>query len=975
MSVQVRVLGPVGVSVADVDVVLPPGRPLWVLAALALGGGPVSTGQLIGALWGQNPPVTAANALQVHVSHLRSALRRHGLGVTLTAAGYRLDLDAAVVDATQFARLDAAGRAATEQGRPDQAVANFTRALDLFTGPVLANVQEAPFAADATDQLERRRADVRRARLEAGLELGLGPSLLDEAAAVAAADPYDERACALLMKTLYRAGQPATALARYQQFREQLSDDLGLEPGPALVEVERQVLNHDLGVQVPSAADRTRHNIPAELSTFIGRAAELVQLRQRLTESRLLTLCGAGGSGKTRLALRFAREVIDSFADGVLVVELAPVTSPERVTGAIVSIVGSRPSDGLKGLIDAIGTRTELLVLDNCEHVIDSVADVAYSLLRSCPNLRVITTSREPLSIDGEFVFRVPPLTHADDGTGDAVTLFLDRAAQQHLSKPVSAQNRMAAAAISARLDGLPLAIELTAARLRTMSLEDLSRSLDDGGVLLVASSTRGVVNRQQTLHNLIDWSYQLLDDNEKQLLDQLSVFAGGFTLHAATGVAVETRNAARTLVALTDKSLVEVDPVKGRYRLLETIRVFADEKLRDRPIVVQRDTRLSHARYFAAIAQAASVAIALGPGQDEALNQLDDERDNLRRALQTLTDDTSDVDAAMRFVNALGLYWHMRGLYREGITASQQVLQRAAGSNSSDFVLLLCTISDLLDGLGEAADGLRHAERATALADTLGRQDLKAESAVREVFALTRMGRFQEASDRIAATRAGHHAGLLHTQINFARAYLMVSMSDDALAAVGVTEEILDMAEAAGNVRHIGMALLNLSSLNISLGQYDKARSQLSRVIELAIRVRDTSNMLYGTLNLGLIALCEQDPLTAWTHYRETLLTAKRIVSANNAPIVCALLGVSLCRQEQGDPEAAAILLGFADEEQANGRVAFDITERRLRTDALARLQATLGPEVFGRLTRRGAALDVQRAVDMALKLGPVSA
>ena len=543
---RVRVLGPVGIWVGDVEVAVPAGRPRAILAMLALAvGRPVSADQLIAGLWGDDAPTTASKTLQVHVSTLRSRLRDCGLALVHSAAGYRLEIDREHVDVGCFETLAEDGFTALAEARYDVASRSLQAALNEWTGEPLSNVLDAPFASHEAERLALRRLAVTQARIDADLSLGLGVTMVDEVRAIAEANPYDERACCQLMVVLYRAGQPAAALSAYQSIRTVLGDELGLDVGPELIELERQVLMHDDRLLARPAAKAAKvSNLPQEVSRFIGRQAETEVLRTSIRRSRLTTVAGAGGAGKTRIALNVAGSLVDEYADGVLLAELAPLTTAETVAAAVADVVGSSPDDGPAGIADSIGSRSLLLVLDNCEHVVGAVAALAHVLLRQCPNLRILATSREPLAIDGEQVYRLPSLALVPVQTTDveairtcdAVRLLADRAALQRSEFTIDEHNAAAAARICGRLDGMPLAIELAAARLRTLTIDELARRLDERFSVLTASS-RQVLARQQTLRALIDWSYDLLGEHEQEMLDRLSVFAGGFTIDAAEAI------------------------------------------------------------------------------------------------------------------------------------------------------------------------------------------------------------------------------------------------------------------------------------------------------------------------------------------------------------------------------------------------------------------------------------------------------
>jgi predicted ATPase/DNA-binding SARP family transcriptional activator len=564
---RVRVLGAVGAFADGVEVALPVGRPRALLAMLALAGAkPVSAQHLVTGLWGEDPPRTATKTLQVHMSTLRSRIRDAGAAVELTPAGYRLVVDPREIDLVQFEEGAETGLAALAEHRPDVASRALEQALALWTGDPLSNVMDAPFAPHEAERLTLRRVSVLQSKIDADLALGLGATLVDEVRQVADANPFNERACGHQMVALYRAGQPAAALEVFHRFRRTLGEELGLEPGPELVELERQILMHDDALLVERRGpSRKRHNLPEQLSSFVGRERDVDHVRQMVHDARLTTLTGAGGSGKTRLALSVVAGIVDQFDAGGWFLELAALTVPEHVVTAAAQVLGARPAAGVPGLIEHIGEQHLLVLLDNCEHLIDAAAALTESLLRRCPNLRVLATSREPLGIEGEHVYRVPSLGLAPPDVKDAasasqsaaVRLFVERAQAHRGDLALTDATAPDVAQICRRLDGLPLAIELAASRVRTLPVDQLARRIDERFRLL-AGSGRAAHDRQYTLGALIDWSYDLLTEPERLMLERLSVFVGGFTMDAAETICSGPDAPAFDLVAaLGDKSLL----------------------------------------------------------------------------------------------------------------------------------------------------------------------------------------------------------------------------------------------------------------------------------------------------------------------------------------------------------------------------------------------------------------------------------
>lgn len=574
-----------------------------LLSCLALHAGePVGTDRLLEWAWGARLPANPHNALQVQVSKLRKLL--HPIELTVHGAGYRLAAARDEVDAHRFERLAAAGRDGLAQGRPDAAVPLLADAVGLWRGPALADVDHPDLLAART-RLEELRVDTVELWLAARLELAAGPELgglVAELEPLCARHPLRERLWVLQITALARAGRQAEALRAYQEARRVHVEEIGIEPGEELRALEAAVLAQDpaltrspgaRGSAAAGYAEQRRDpavgNLPAELTSFIGRAAELAAVQHLLTgEDRLVTLVGPGGAGKTRLALAAARAQAAPPGGGTWLVELAPVLDGADVATAVAATVGAlevgdtelQSGGAAARLRSFIARRPLLLVLDNCEHVIGDAARLVDELLRGCPHLRVLATSREGLGVPGERLWPVPPL----DGR-DAVELFVQRARAQLPGFDPDDGELSTITELCWRLDGLPLAVELAAARLRSLSLGELVGRLDDRFRLLTGGA-RSVLPRQQTLRALVDWSYDLLDEREQRVWQDLSILAGGCRLDAAEAICadevIDAVDVVDLLAGLVEKSLVVVtrDEDGARYGLLQTIALYGREKL-----------------------------------------------------------------------------------------------------------------------------------------------------------------------------------------------------------------------------------------------------------------------------------------------------------------------------------------------------------------------------------------------------------
>lgn len=688
-----------------------------LLTVLALHPGrTVPAGVLVGEVWDGDPPADAAGALQALVGRLRRALGRSA--VESVESGYRLAAPPDAVDLHRFERLAGEGSRALEEGDAVKAVTVLDEALALWGGPPLADL---PDRAAPASRLESRRLGARRARLEALRLLGRADEALWELAALCAAHPLDEPLQALRIRALRDAGRTAEALAAYDEVRTVLSERLGTDPGPELRGLYGELLHQEAAPAAPQppaphpgqapeehpvpGKQPTRPppqpsppsspqpsppasgNLRARLTSFVGRDPDIAALREDLTRTRLVTLLGPGGAGKTRLSQETAEAVADAWPDGVWLAELALVDDPAAVPEAVLSAVGARDTvlrgagaeelraftepgagDPLVRLTEYCSRRRMLLLLDNCEHVVDAAAALADHLLTHCPQLTVLATSREPLGVPGEFVRPVEPLPDPM-----ALRLLAERgaAARPGFRTDTDEETAAACAEICRRLDGLPLAIELAAARLRMLTPRQIADRLDDRFRLLTSGS-RTVLPRQQTLRAVVDWSWELLDGAERAVLRRLSVFAGGCGIAAAEevcalpapadGVAVGPLDVAALLGSLVDKSLVVAAPgedAEMRYRLLETVGEYAAERLAEageRDAVERR--HLVHYREFART----TGPKLRGAGQRQAIELFRREYENLRTALRHAVA-AGEEQEGLCLVLSLSWYWMMRDL------------------------------------------------------------------------------------------------------------------------------------------------------------------------------------------------------------------------------------------------------------------------------------------------------------------------
>ncbi|MGW2675682.1 BTAD domain-containing putative transcriptional regulator [Streptomyces sp. NPDC001436] len=684
---QIGVLGPLEVRAGDGRPVDVPGARLrGLLAALALRPGRVvPRAVLVDWIWGEHPPADAANALQRLVSRLRKLLPGGALeGLT---DGYRLAVEPDAVDAVRFERLVAAGQARTEDvsGR----VHLLREALGLWRGAALQDVGLADSAAldAAVVRLEGLRLTAAEARAEADVALGRGAEVVTELADLVAAHPVRERLVAALMRALAAAGRDSEALQVFQRAREALADTLGADPSPELSAVHLALLRGELGRR---EEDR-RTNLRAELTSFVGRQADVAAVRGLLAEHRLTTVIGPGGAGKTRLATETARTLLDDLPDGVWLVELAALgadggevaQSALDGLGLRDALLGGAPNAELTDrLIAAVRDREALLILDNCEHVIEQAAVFAHRVLGECRRLRILATSREPLGITGEALWPVEPLAlprgeagPAELASSPAVRLLRDRAGAVRRDLAAGADTDARTLAVMGRvcraLDGMPLAIELAAARLRTMTVDQLAHRLDDRFRLLTSGS-RTALPRHKTLRAVVDWSWELLSGAERTVLRRLSVFSGGASLEAAErvcadggGDGVAEGDVLELLTALTEKSLLRAEGgAAPRYRMLGTIKEYASHRLAEAGEAER--TRRAHLGYVVELTETAEPHLRRAE-QLEWLAVLGAEHDDIGAAMRGALA-AGEAQSAMRLAAAAGWYWWLSGHRTEGM-------------------------------------------------------------------------------------------------------------------------------------------------------------------------------------------------------------------------------------------------------------------------------------------------------------------
>ncbi len=721
------------------------------------------------------------------------------------------------------------------------------------------------------------------------------------------------------------------------------------------------------------------NNLPAQLSAFIGRAREVAEVRALVESCRLVTLAGAGGCGKTRLGLQVAAGLLDGSGDGVWVVELAAVTDQDAVAPTMAGTLGIAGQPGrsaAEALLDALAPQDILIVLDNCEHLIDACAKIADAIVRHCPRLHLLATSREPLGIGGETIYRVPSLSlpgpgDSDSGTpesSDAVALFTDRARTQGVSLAADEQTAPLVVSVCRRLDGMPLAIELAAARLRTMSLASLHDRLDQRFRLLTGGS-RTALARQQTLRATVDWSYSLLSGAEQSLLRRLPVFPESFDLDAAEAVCgfgdLEALDVADLLGSLADKSLAVAEPARGtlRYRLLETIRQFAAERLAETGEDEAAALAAAHCAHFLSVTEAAALHLT-GPDQGRWLARLDAEQANLRRAAGHAAVDPEGTAQVLRFGVALRRYWLARSRDEEARGLLLPALQRPdarADPRLFGAALVTAVLTARATGSGTAR---QLGEQALEFARRLGDERLLIESLAASCDAYFTAG--QPETGRPLGQEATERARQLGDDVLLGESLMEYLLCSDLIDSARYRQLF---AEAIACTRRSGDQLMSRYLYNnagvqaLQDGDIPAARAHLDAAARAMQAIGENSANL--PVNLGWVQRQEGDPDGARSMFGASLRTARR--NGDHAGIGYASLGLACLAADRGDWHQAAVLHGVAQAFLDRAGEPWEELEARYRRESLADARARLGADQFDRAYAEGMALSLDEALDLA--------
>jgi predicted ATPase/DNA-binding SARP family transcriptional activator/DNA-binding CsgD family transcriptional regulator len=955
--------------------------------------------RLMDLLWPELDARAAANDLH-HALHV--ARRTFEPDLTSASRYLRLqgDLLALCPDVPLWVDVESF-EAAAGAARRARDPAAYRTAIELYTGELLPQDRYESRA-------EERRQELRLTHQALLLELA---SLYEEREEfvpaiealrrVVAAEPAHEEAHAGLMRLYALSGRGEEALKQHERLREALSRELSIEPGMT----SRRLYEDISAGRFPAAATATgdhpaveppggrRHNLPVLRTSFVGREREMPEVRRLLSMTGLLTLTGAGGAGKTRLALELAKTLVGAYPDGVWLVELGPLSEEALVPQAVAGALGVREQPGrplTSTLVDASKSKEMLLVLDNCEHLVEASAHLVETLLLSCPHLRVLATSREALNVPAEITWLVPSLSTPDQRRQPTVEeleaygsarLFVERARRRRTDFAPSQRNVGAVADVCRRLDGMPLAIELAAAMVGVLSVEQISERLEDSLELLTAGG-RTAVPRHRTLRGTLDWSYELLDQPERRLFGQLSVFAGGWTLDAAEAVGTGTGEGRdpnppvpALIFRLVDKSLVMAETIETlhatslRYRLLEPVRQYAREKLDESGEAPE--TRRRHASYFLSLAEQAEPGLT-GAQQGAWLDRLEIEYGNLRAALGWSLEE--DPEVGLRLAGALWRFCYTRGHYGEGREWLEGTLARSESSPAN-------LRAKALIGAGVLAFLQCEYERATVLLEvslTLYRDlgdDLGIASALQTLGSIAReRGRYAEAvafhEESLALQRGlGNEEGVARALDGLGFA---AWLQEDLDRAWTLCTEALTLYRGLEDAEGIAWSLVNLGAVAQHQGDHERATQLLEESLALSREAGYMEGIAWSLNELGIVAYRWGELGQAEASLKESLRVHHDLGDRwRIASVLEALAGTARAR---GELERAARLFGAAEALREAIGTPVPLCERPDRDSNVAAARARLDDAAWAALWAKGRAMSLEEAVGYALAERPVS-
>ena len=919
----------------------------------------VAADRLKHELWGDHLPGDPAGALRTQVSRLRKILPP-GTPLLTEDGGYRLQVEPDQLDSARFDRLFATAADNQEQ----RSLQLLDEALDLWRGAVLEEFADRPFAQPEARRLEELHGAAREQRAALLVRAGRDAEAAAAMEALIAEQPERERARALLMEALYHLGRHTEALDTYQSWRSQLAEELGLEPSPALQRIEHQILQHTLADDAPIGRSSSRSDVPRPVSSFVGREGDLRETAALLGEVRLVTLWGPGGVGKTRLALELAAEVSALYPDGVHICDLAVLDRPADVTRAVATGLGVRDKAFRRletQLLEHLASRRALVVLDNCEHVLAGAAPLAEQIIRSSRAVDVLATSRERLAVDGEHLWEVRPLP-VRGSDSPAVGLFVDRARATNPAFEVAGPDREIIADICRQLDGLPLAIELAASRVRGLSLEELYQSLDQRFEILTAG--RGTHRRHRSLGAVLDWSYGHLGPVEQKVFDRLAVFSGPFDLEAArtvvSGDGISPDEVTAAVLRLLNCALLVEHAGRGprRYSLLDTMRRYGFGRLdTSNGVTTARDR---HARWAVALAERAGRGLNSAAEADWA-HTLCGHLDELRAAHTWLVG--RDTEGSVRLAAALRPYALWRGT-SEVFRWAEVAAAAAAGTGSprlAEALLAASTGAWQRGDIDAATAAAQAAANAAPPFDPLAtRASLEARADVAflvgDLMAATTL--FTE-----AYTLAFGEGDLLQAVWDLGSASLAIAYGGDAERAWDAAKEVLSVAERCGSPSARAFAHFVAGEI-LAADEPQAAEAHLLEAIELARSV--DSRFVVGLAEVALAAskVRQQDVATALVYCESAIAEWHR--AGAWTPLWVTLRTVIALLVRVGACHDAALLYG-ASESARVGVPPFGSDAAMMR-DAGERIRSELGNRTFGLCVQQGSALSGDEVIALAL-------
>ncbi|MBV8989316.1 MAG: hypothetical protein JO372_12230 [Solirubrobacterales bacterium] len=919
--------------------------------------------ELIEALWEEKLPAMPRNALQHHVARLRSAVGPEW--IVASPQGYALK-DAGV-DALRFEELLSRARVALREADAQRGAELISLALELWRGPALQGLTDTSWLRAEAQRLEALRVDALEEQFEAALALGENREIVPGLRTALEESPFRERLWGQLMLALYRSGRQADALETFHEARRVLGQELGLEPGPQLRRVQEAILAQDPAIAPVPVVPRRRGNLPAPSTSFIDREQDLAQLVGLVREHRLVTLVGPPGVGKTRLALEALRASESESRDGAWLVELARAGGGADVARLLAQAFEARGADPLARALARLRDADAIVLFDACEHALAEAARVVAIVLADCPQVRVLATSREVLHLAGEVRVTVGPLPLADswstNGAGSpAVQLFAARARAARPRFELTAETAPLAAEVALRADGLPLAIELAAARLNVLGLAELLAVVDRRLALLRDRLPSDPI--RTALQELVDWSYELLHVDEKTLLHQIAVHRGGASLASLLAVSanhgLDDATVRYLLGALVDKSIVSVSfpEEQARYDLLDTVRDYVLDRLAESGGLAA--ARKAHAEYFGTSSEAARAGLR-GPDWLVWTKRLERENDNLWAALMYARD-APDPGVAIRLGASLGWYFS----FSQRVSEGRQFLELAAATASDDapvqlWVDLLASVCFLATEELELDSAVRAAERALALAASVFEPCETAEARALLALALVRSGERERAGRladeaRRSAEAVGDQwgaavaslvaaqvaviegdvptaAGLAASAVRHSEAidYLVGLLPATLLqgwvaerrgeieAAIDVYRRVIELASQAGFTDHTAFALVRLGGVAVARQDLRQAEDLCRAALAAAVTAGSVWTAAYARVQLGRVLAAAGDADTATRLYQDALESSEgprphrareslqRILAGS--PATAALLGLAELAEARGDAAAADAL------------------------------------------------------------------